>query len=75
MMYFRSVLVGLGTVLLGCVVTPIAFVIWVGWKSGQDTVSFSPRGLWHHLGSWVFVIALFCAGFLPSLYFLRRRPS
>jgi hypothetical protein len=72
MIYFKSVLVGLGTVLLGCVITPIAFMIWVSWKSGQDTVSFSPIGLWHSFGFWVFIIALFSAGFLPSVYFLKR---
>jgi hypothetical protein len=89
MMYFKSVLVGLGTVLLGCLVTPIALVIWWSWKSetankagpagpGEvQTVSFSPMGLENHLahslGFWVFIIALFSAGFLPSVYFLKRR--
>lgn len=78
MMYFKSVLAGLGTLLLGCVVTPIAFLIWVSWKTEQDTVSFSARGLWNHVGSWFFIIALialFSPGFLPTLYFQRRRLS
>lgn len=85
-MYFKSVLVGLGTVLLGCVVTPIAMMIW--WISKSSTahgagpgegqaISFSPRGLENHLAHslsfWVFIIALFSAGFLASLYFLKGR--
>src|SRR5947209_5628691 len=67
MMYFKSVLVGLGTVLSGCVVTPIAMMIWWTWKSNaankagpgeMQVVSFSPMGLENHLahslGFWVF---------------------
>ena len=86
MMYVKSVLIGLGTVLLGCVVTPIAMMI--GWISKSNTtdkagpgesqaVSFSPMGLENHLahsfGFWVFILALFSAGFLPSLFFLKKR--
>jgi hypothetical protein len=68
-------LIGFGTVLLGCVVAPIAMLIWASWipKSGDAaTVSFSPIGHLHSLGFWVFIIALFCAGFMPSVYFLKR---
>ena len=76
MIYFKSVLIGLGAVLLGCVVTPIAMTMWISWKSGVDTVSFSPMGLANHLahslGFWVFIVALFSAGFLPSVHFLKR---
>ena len=49
MIYFKSVLIGLGAVLLGCVLTPIAMTMWISWKSGVDTVSFSPMGLENHL--------------------------
>ena len=89
MMYFKSVLVGLGTVLLGCVVTPIAMITWWIWKPNSTNkaapagpgeslaVSFSPMGLQNHLAHslefWVFIIALFSAGFLASIYFLKRR--
>ena len=89
MMHFKSVLVGLGTVLLGCVVTPIAMMIWWIWKSStaneagpagpgeRQAISFSPMGLENHLahslGFWVFIIALFSAGFLASVHFLKRR--
>lgn len=86
-MYFKSVLVGLGTVLSGCVITPIAMMIWLIWKSSKEAgaagpgegraISFSPMGLENHLthslGFWIFIFALFSAGFLPSVYFLKRR--
>ena len=89
MMYFKSVLVGLGTVLLGCVVSPMAMVLWWIWTSNtankagatgpreRQTVSFSPMGLEDHLAHslafWVFILALFSAGFLASVYVLNRR--
>ncbi len=78
MIYFKGVLVGFGTVLLGCLVAPIALLIWAGWKSqgGGTTVSFSPMGLAHHLthslGFCVFIIVLFTAGFVPSVFFTKR---
>jgi hypothetical protein len=78
MIYFKGVLIGVGTVLLGCLVTPIALMIWASWKSqgGAATVSFSPMGLVYHLahslGFWIFIIVLFTAGFVTSA-FLRKR--
>ena len=78
MIYFKGVLIGVGTVLLGCLVAPIALMIWASWKSqvGATTVSFSPMGLAHHLahslGFWVFIIVLFTAGFVPSVFFPKR---
>ena len=78
MNYFRGVLVEFGTVLLGCLVAPIALIVWAGWKSsgGGTTVSFSPMGLANHLahssGFWIFIFVLFTVGFVPSV-FLRKR--
>ena len=75
MIYFKGVLIGFGTVLLG---TPIVLTIWVIWKSqgGAATVSFSPMGLANHLarslGFWVLTIVLFTAGFVPSVFFRKR---
>ena len=81
MIYFKNVLVGFGTVLLGCLVAPIALMIWASWKSsgGGTTVSFSLMGLANHLahslGSWVFIVVLFTAGFVPSVFFAKRQRS
>ncbi len=78
MIYFKGVLIGFGTVLLGCLVAPIALMMWSGWKSqgGPSAVSFSPMGLAHHLahsvGFWVFIIVLFTVGFMP---FVSSRKS
>ena len=84
MIYFKSVLVGLGTALLGCIVAPIAVMIWYFWKATKDaparpgpgetlTVSFSPLGFINHFPwFWWFITALGIAGFLISVY-LRRR--
>jgi hypothetical protein len=74
MIYFKSALIGIGTVLLGCVATPIAMLIWASWKteSGIMTVGFSPMALVHSVGFWAFIILLFAAGFIPSVFFLRR---
>ncbi len=78
MIYFKGVLIGFGTVLLGFLVTPIALTIWASWKSqgGAATVSFSPMGLAYHLahslGFWIFSIVLFTAGFVPSVFFPKR---
>lgn len=78
MIYFRGVLFGLGSVLLGCLVAPVALVIWSSWRSadGGTIVSFSPMGLANHLehslGFWVFILVLFTAGFVPTV-FLRKR--
>jgi hypothetical protein len=74
MIYFKGELIGLGTALLG---TPIALMIWAIWKSqGGPTVSFSPMGLAHHLAHslvfWVFIVVLFTAGFVPSIFVLKR---
>lgn len=49
MNYFKGVLIGFGTVLLGA---PTALVIWVIWRSSQGeapTVSFTSMGLANHL--------------------------
>jgi hypothetical protein len=35
-------------------------------------VSFSPIALVHSVGFWAFIIALFAAGFLPSIFCLRK---
>ena len=74
MIYFKSALIGIGTVLLGCAVAPIAMLIWASWKteSGPITVGFSPMVTVHSVVFWAFVILLFAAGFLPSVFFLRR---
>lgn len=75
MIYFKGVLIGFGTVLLGA---PIGLMIWAIWKSqgGAATVSFSPMGvakhLAHSLGFWVLTMVLFTAGFVPSVFFLKR---
>ncbi len=75
MTYFNGVFIGFGSVLLG---TPTALVVWVIWKSQREAamVSFSPLGLANHLanslGFWVLVIALFTAGFVPSVLFKKR---
>jgi hypothetical protein len=53
-------------------------MFWTGWKSqgGVATVSFSPMGLAYHLvhslGFWIFVILLFSAGFVPSVFSPKR---
>ena len=77
MNYFKAVLLGIGAVLLGCLVAPIALVIWASWKSPEGTaVSFSAMGLASHLahslGFWVFILVLFAAGFVPSVLFPKR---
>jgi hypothetical protein len=84
MNYFKSVLIGLGTVLLGCVVAPIVGMIWYFWKASKAappapggsgerlTVSFSPLGLMNHAPFWWFIIALFSVGFFFSVYLQRR---
>lgn len=74
MIYFKSALIGLGAVLLGCMAAPIAMLIWMSWKtqSGPITIGFSPTALVHSVGFWAFIIVLFITGFVPSLFFLRR---
>jgi hypothetical protein len=78
MIYVKGVLIGFGTVLLGCLVMPIALMIWASWNSqgGGTTVSFSPLGLVNHLahslGFWMFFIVLFTVGFVPSVFFRKR---
>ena len=75
MIYFKGVLIGFGIVLLGCLIAPVAFLIWGALKS-QGTFSFSPMGLANHLahslGFWVFIIVLFTAGFVTSVFSPRR---
>jgi hypothetical protein len=82
MIYFKSVLVGLGTALLGCVVTPIVMMVRVFWRASkaaptgpgeQQTVSFSLLGFINHFW-WFspFIVVLFCVGFLLSVYSQRR---
>lgn len=72
---FKGVLIGLGAVLLG---TPIALIVWTIWQSraAATTVSFTPLGLANHLahssGFWVLIIVLFTAGFVPSVFSLKR---
>ena len=80
MIYLKSALVGLATVLLGCMATPIAMLIWASWttetrKAQSDgiTIGFSPMQSVHSAGFWAFIIGLFAAGFFPSIVFLRRR--
>ena len=78
MIYFKGVLIGFGIVLLGCLVTSIALILWASWKSqgGAATVSFSPMGLVNHLahslGFWAFTVVLFTAGFVTSVFFPKR---
>lgn len=78
MIYFKGVLIGLGSVLLGCLAAPIALTIWASRKSagGGTTVSFSPMGLAYHLGHspgfWIFILVLFTAGFVPSVFLSKR---
>ena len=75
MIYLKSVFIGLGTVLLGCVVAPIAVLIWASWKTEtgvMTTVGFSPIFLWHSVGFWTFIFVLFAAGFASSVFFLRK---
>jgi len=82
MVYFKSLLVGLGTALFGCVVTPIVMMVWAAWRASkaapigpgeQQAVSFSPLGFINHFW-WFspFIVVLFCAGFLLSVYLQRR---
>ena len=83
---YKNVFVGLGTALLGCIVTPIIVMIWYSWKATEAappgpagpretvTVSFSPLGFLNHFPwFWWFVLALGVAGFLISMYLQRRR--
>ena len=78
MIYFKGVLMGFGTVLLGCLVAPIGLMIWAHWNSqgGGTAVSFSPIGLVYHLahsvGFWIFIVMLFTAGFVPSVFLPKR---
>jgi hypothetical protein len=78
MIYFKGVLIGIGAVLLGCLVAPVAWMIWAAGRSqdGAATISYSPMGLGEHLthspGFWVFIIALFATGFVPSVFFRKR---
>ena len=77
MTYFKSVLIGLGTVLVGCMVAPIALVIWASCMTrksgiGAASIGFSPIQIMHSTDFWVFIIVLFTAGFLLSVLFLKR---
>jgi hypothetical protein len=75
MIYLKSALIGLGTVLLGCVVAPIAVLILASWKTETGvvtTVGFSPMFLWHSVAFWALIFVLFAAGFIPSIFLLRK---
>jgi hypothetical protein len=78
MKYFKGMLIGFATVLVGSLITALAWIIWASWKAqgGSATVSFSPTGLSDHLahslGFWIFLIALFVAGFVPSVLSSKR---
>jgi hypothetical protein len=74
MSYFKGVLAGVGTILLGCVVTPIAILLWTKKDPGSDgiTIGFQPIGLLHSVGFWGFIIVLFSVGFFSSLLFQRK---
>jgi hypothetical protein len=75
--YFKSTLLGLVTVLVGCVIAPIILLMRARsmmTKSGigSAAIGISPIELMHTTGFWVFVMVLFRAGFLMSLFFLKR---
>ena len=77
MIYLKSVLIGFGAVLLGCLVAPIGMMIWPALHhSVEPVVSYSPRGLVNHLtgsfGFWIFLIVMFTTGFVPSVFFSKR---
>lgn len=85
MIYFKGVLIGLGTELLGCIVTLVAALIWEFWKASKAappapagsgerlTVSVSPLGFINHTPwFWWFIMALGVAGFLISVYLQKR---
>jgi hypothetical protein len=68
-MTFKSMLAGLGMVLVGSVVAPLALIVW---RSRQHPPGgFSPMGMVNHLTSswvfWLFLIVLFAAGYAMSL--------
>jgi hypothetical protein len=72
MTYFKAVLVGFASVLVGL---PIALVVWTlsRSQSGAATVSFSPLGLANHLaGLGVLIIVLFAVGFVPFVFLKKR---
>jgi len=76
--YFKSTLFGVIAVLVGCVVAPFVMLIRARsmmTKSGIGAVSIgiSPIELMHTVGFWVFVMVLFSAGFLLSVFLMRRR--
>ena len=70
-MNFKNVLTGVGFALLGCVVAPIALVLWSSLHR-TPPLTFSPMGLVYHLtgsiGFWTLIIALFGVG----LFFSKR---
>jgi hypothetical protein len=74
MIYFKSVLIGFGTVVLGFVIALIALAIWAARKTGIGgmTFGFSPIDAAHSVGFWAFILVLFIVGFVPSLLFLKR---
>ena len=78
MTYFKGVLVGFGTVLVGCLIALIALIVLASRNShGETTVSFSPMGFINHFGPtrpWfsVFIIAMFFSGFLITVYLQKR---
>lgn len=77
MIYFKSTLIGIVTVLVGCLVAPIVILMRARSmmaKSGIGAVAIgiSPIELMHTVGFWAFLFVLFTAGFLLSAFFLRR---
>ena len=77
MIYFKSTLVGLGTVVAGCVVATIVILIWASWMirksgTGEAFIGFSPIQMMHSMDFWTFIVVLFTAGFLLSVLFLKR---
>lgn len=74
MVYFKSALIALCTVLFGCVITPILMLIWASWKNDRDEIAigFSPMGLAHSVSFWIFIFALSAAGSILSALFLKK---
>jgi len=75
--YFKSTLFGFITVLVGCVVAPFVMVMRARSMitksaTGAVAIGINPVQLMHTIGFWVFVMVLFSAKFLLSVFFMRR---
>jgi hypothetical protein len=72
--YFKSVLIGIGVAVLGCVIVPIARVAWATRKAriGGMTIGFSLIDVAHYWVFWVCCILLFIGGFASSLFVLKK---